>query len=113
MRITANGAERNHGTHVLLNRELTFSRKSNLLDFIHILASEDETIGISWQAKARLSGQYSFRLEMTRADVARLFVAAFADVPLADVLGALREGRATEETYQRQLRKAVRGASAG
>jgi hypothetical protein len=51
----------------------------------------------------RLKGDYSFRLSLTRTDIANLFVAAFKDVPPTECLEALRRAGFTIEELTQHI----------
>jgi len=100
MRITAWGAERNHGTIELMDRGF-----AGLRTFTVETGEDNRTVGISFTTETRLvlNGNYYVKSTLSKEEIAKFFYYTHREeiLGLTDVFGSLRNS----EESQRPIRK--------
>lgn len=90
MQISCRGWSRRMWNHRICDIDLS----KGMDQYGHEPQQEEAGARVRWRSSARLSGEYVFEARFTKVDVARLFVEAFSNATLADVLSLLVEARA-------------------
>jgi hypothetical protein len=87
MKLYATGWGRNMGSHVLMDFPLADTPAGDVFSSDGIVKTVPDGLSIQWgRFFVRLNGDYVFNVHLSKEDIARLFVQAFADTDLKTAL---------------------------
>lgn len=92
MQISCQGWRRHLWNHQICDLDLS----KGLDQYGHGFQQNDIGVKVRWKSNVHLSGDYVFVARFTKEDVARLFVEAFSDATVGDVLSMLVEARTAQ-----------------
>ncbi len=92
MQISCQGWRRQLWNHQICDLDLS----KGLDQYGHDFQQNDIGLKVRWTSNVRLSGDYVFVARFTKEDVARLFVEAFSDATVGDVLSMLAEAHTAQ-----------------
>jgi hypothetical protein len=95
MKIYANGWERDHGAISLFNADFNKVTSKDRIGADEISMQQTEAgVHIFWGKEyVTLNGKYMFQLELSKDDVAKIFVETFSNVNFENIISILNEAR--------------------
>ena len=98
MKFFANGWTRDHGAISLFNADFNRVTNKNRIDVDEISMQQTESgIHIFWGKEyVVLNGKYMFQLELSKKDVAKIFVETFSNVSFENIISILNEAKSNE-----------------